>query len=55
MLVEYNTIKICFNESLTQIILESSYGNSQAFKTMPINVNVQATFLHYSGNVAAVF
>ena len=40
---------------LPLIILVLPYGDSQIFKTLPMNENVQATFLRYSGNVTAVF
>ena len=39
---------------LTQIVL-LPYSNSQAFKILPMNGNVQTTFFHYACHLTAVF
>ena len=41
--------------SLTHYLPVASYDTGQTIKTLPTNGNVHANFLHYSGNLAAVF
>ena len=36
---------------LTHLLLALAYGNRQALKTLTMNENATATFLHYSGNL----
>ena len=41
--------------SFIRIILEFHICYNRAFETLPMNENADAIFLHYSGNVSAVF